>query len=160
MRKTETRDVDTDTATAADAESAVRRVREEYSRIAERGALEDGATGCCDETGNCSERIGYDAADVGSLPEGADMGLGCGAPVPLLELEAGETVLDLGSGGGIDVFLAARQVGPTGRVIGVDMTPRMIEVARENAARAATATSSSARAGWRLYPSTTPRPTR
>jgi SAM-dependent methyltransferase len=69
------------------------------------------------------------------VPDGADLGLGCGAPVQHLELKAGETVLDLGSGGGIDVFLAARLVGPGGHVIGVDMTPAMLERARQNAAK-------------------------
>jgi SAM-dependent methyltransferase len=69
------------------------------------------------------------------VPEGADLSLGCGAPVDHLELQPGETVLDLGSGGGLDVFLAAKQVGPTGHVIGVDMTPAMLERARQNAAR-------------------------
>jgi len=90
--------------------------------------------GCCGDTSTtCSDRFGYDRAEIDALPKGADMGLGCGAPLPALELKTGETVLDLGSGGGIDVFLAARQVGPTGRAIGVDMTPKMIELARENA---------------------------
>ena len=72
-------------------------------------------------------------AELASIPEGANLGLGCGNPVALASLKAGETVLDLGSGGGIDCFLAARKVGPEGRVIGVDMTPEMIRLARENA---------------------------
>ena len=114
-------------------ESIVRRVRDEYTRIAERGGVDDPVT-CCDDTGgSCSERYGYRGEEIESLPEGADMGLGCGAPVPALELQPGETVLDLGSGGGIDVFLAASHVGSAGRVIGVDMTPAMIDLARENA---------------------------
>lgn len=117
------------------AESTVQRIREEYSRIAERGGLEDAVAECSEASGPCSERFGYDPSAIDSLPSGADMGLGCGAPVPALELRLGETVLDLGSGGGIDVFLAARQVGATGRVIGVDMTPKMIDLARENARR-------------------------
>jgi SAM-dependent methyltransferase len=69
------------------------------------------------------------------VPDGADLGLGCGNPQAIAELQPGERVLDLGSGGGFDAFLAARQVGPTGRVIGVDMTPEMIALARRNAAR-------------------------
>jgi SAM-dependent methyltransferase len=132
MTKTETTDPDTG-ARAADAESQVKRVRDEYSRIAERGGLGEAASCCSDTPSTCSGQMGYDQTEVESLPSGADMGLGCGAPVAQLALQPGETVLDLGSGGGIDVFLAARQVGPAGRVIGVDMTPKMIEVARENA---------------------------
>lgn len=76
----------------------------------------------------------YEAADLAAIPAGADLGLGCGNPIAVLGLEAGETVLDLGSGGGIDCFVAARRVGPTGHVIGVDMTPEMIDRARRNAA--------------------------
>jgi SAM-dependent methyltransferase len=70
---------------------------------------------------------------MGSVPEGADMGLGCGNPQAIAALRAGETVVDLGAGGGFDCFLAAKQVGPNGRVIGVDMTPDMVEKARSNA---------------------------
>jgi SAM-dependent methyltransferase len=81
-----------------------------------------------------SLEIGYAKKDLSSLPEGADLGLGCGAPIARLELKPGETVLDLGSGAGIDAFLAAEEVGPEGRVIGVDMTPQMLERARRNAA--------------------------
>src|SRR5206468_12118310 len=72
---------------------------------------------------------------LASVPEGANMGLGCGTPQAIAAMRAGETVLDLGSGGGFDCFLAAKQVGSTGRVIGVDMTPAMITKARANAAR-------------------------
>jgi SAM-dependent methyltransferase len=75
----------------------------------------------------------YDANDLAALPGDADLGLGCGNPLALESLAEGETVVDLGSGGGIDCFLAARIVGPTGRVIGVDMTPEMIALARRNA---------------------------
>ena len=81
-----------------------------------------------------SLQIGYRKGELEALPDGADLGLGCGAPIALLELKAGETVLDLGSGAGIDAFLAAQEVGPGGRVIGVDMTPQMLERARRNAA--------------------------
>jgi SAM-dependent methyltransferase len=77
--------------------------------------------------------LGYAAEELASVPEGADMGLGCGNPQAIAALKSGETVLDLGSGGGFDCFLAARQVGTAGRVIGVDMTPEMITKARHNA---------------------------
>ena len=91
---------------------------------------------CCgtDATGGVTEALGYDPDELADVPEGADLGLGCGNPLALLGLQRGETVLDLGSGGGIDCFLAARRVGPTGRVIGVDMTPEMLDLARRNAA--------------------------
>ncbi len=110
-------------------------VRERYAGHAEAG------TNCCTASESCcsdaakpiSQGLGYDASDLGAIPEGADLGLGCGNPLALLELQPGETVLDLGSGGGIDCFLAARQVGPEGHVIGVDMTPEMIARARRNA---------------------------
>lgn len=82
-----------------------------------------------------SEQLGYDPADLAGIPEGADLGLGCGNPLAMLELKEGETVVDLGSGGGIDCFLAAKRVGPTGHVIGVDMTPEMLARARRNAAQ-------------------------
>jgi len=94
-----------------------------------------GAASCCGSSGSCvSEQLGYDADDLADIPAGADLGLGCGNPLAILELEAGETVLDLGSGAGIDCFIAAKRVGPTGRVIGVDMTPEMLARARRNAA--------------------------
>jgi SAM-dependent methyltransferase len=80
-----------------------------------------------------STLMGYSADDFAGIPDGANMGLGCGNPVALASLEAGETVVDLGSGGGFDCFLAARQVGETGRVIGIDMTPDMLSKARANA---------------------------
>ena len=79
--------------------------------------------------------VGYDETDLANVPEGANLGLGCGNPVALASLAPGETVLDLGSGAGIDCFLAAERVGPAGRVIGVDMTPEMLERARDNARR-------------------------
>jgi SAM-dependent methyltransferase len=84
--------------------------------------------------GSISTALGYDAEELDAIPEGADLGLGCGNPLALMELAEGETVLDLGSGGGIDCFVAARRVGASGRVIGVDMTPEMIQRARRNAA--------------------------
>jgi SAM-dependent methyltransferase len=91
---------------------------------------------CCDGPAVITEigkKIGYDEADLSAAPEGANLGLGCGNPIALASLKEGETVLDLGSGAGFDCFLAAGRVGPKGKVIGVDMTPEMIERARENA---------------------------
>jgi len=90
---------------------------------------------CCGEStaGDTSQAIGYSSRDVSSVPEGANMGLGCGNPQAIANLKKGETVLDLGSGGGFDCFLAARQVGDSGYVIGVDMTPEMISRAKANA---------------------------
>jgi SAM-dependent methyltransferase len=80
-----------------------------------------------------AERLGYSGDDLDSVPDGANLGLGCGNPVALASLVEGETVVDLGSGGGLDCFLSAERVGPSGHVIGVDMTPEMIERARGNA---------------------------
>lgn len=119
-------------------------VRERYAGRASSGGGccspstgEAGAASCCGAsapTGTASTQVGYDAEELAVIPEGADLGLGCGNPLAMLDLREGETVLDLGSGGGIDCFLAARRVGPTGRVIGVDMTPEMLARARRNAA--------------------------
>lgn len=96
-----------------------------------------GDASCCGAgaPSSISEQLGYDPADLAGIPEGADLGLGCGNPLAMLELKEGETVVDLGSGGGIDCFLAAKRVGPTGHVIGVDMTPEMLARARRNAAQ-------------------------
>ncbi len=80
-----------------------------------------------------SEKVGYSNQEMGSVPEGANLGLGCGNPTALASLNEGETVLDLGSGAGFDCFLAANKVGKTGKVIGVDMTPEMVEKAKQNA---------------------------
>ncbi|WP_435073600.1 arsenite methyltransferase [Halorubrum sp. HHNYT27] len=107
-------------------------VRERYADIATRGS------DCCaddDATDGDSGRVGYAADQIDAVEDGADLGLGCGNPTAIAALEPGETVLDLGSGGGFDCFLAAREVGPDGRVIGVDMTPEMVERARENVQR-------------------------
>src|ERR1043166_3196727 len=82
-----------------------------------------------------AEAFGYSPEELASIPAEANMGLSCGNPTATANLRAGETVIDLGSGGGLDVFLAAAKVGPTGRAIGIDMTPEMIELARRNAAR-------------------------
>lgn len=110
-------------------------VRDRYGRIAESGTCCCGSPSPATSTAR-APRLGYDAADLALLPEGADLGLGCGAPLQYLELEPGEQVLDLGSGAGIDALIAARRVGPGGRVIGVDMTPEMLSKARANAAAA------------------------
>lgn len=85
-----------------------------------------------------SSALGYSMKDLESVPDGANMGLGCGNPVALASLKPGETVVDLGSGGGFDCFIAAKEVGKTGRVIGVDMTPDMISKARANAEKVGT----------------------
>ena len=82
-----------------------------------------------------AKRIGYTDAELAALPEGANLGLGCGNPTAFASLKEGETVLDLGSGAGFDVFIAAAKVGKTGKVIGVDMTPEMLELARKNATK-------------------------
>ena len=113
-------------------EDAHTEVREHYGKVARGEACE---TGCCGGApcATSSTLLGYAEGDHAGVPEGADLGLGCGNPQSIASLRAGETVLDLGSGGGFDAFLAARQVGPTGRVVGVDMTPDMISKARRNA---------------------------
>jgi len=106
-------------------------VRTAYAKVA-RGA--DGCgVGCCGNQGSGSLAMGYTEEDRESVPEGADLGLGCGNPQAIAALSAGETVVDLGSGAGFDCFLAAKRVGRTGRVIGVDMTPEMVTKARGNA---------------------------
>jgi arsenite methyltransferase len=99
-------------------------VREGYAKVAKRQSC------CCPP--ETSEKIGYTKEELKSVPEGADLSLGCGNPVALASLRKGETVVDLGSGGGLDCFLAAKKVGEKGKVIGVDMTPEMIDKAREN----------------------------
>ena len=132
-------------------------VRDTYAKVAMAGVSVSGSsqsTSCCGPpnkslqtipTSSCgcgepgfsakqmSTTMGYSKEDMSEVPEGANMGLGCGNPVALASLKPGETVVDLGSGGGFDCFLAAREVGKTGRVIGVDMTPEMISKARRNA---------------------------
>ncbi len=120
-------------------------VRERYARVAE--GTEGGCCGtsCCGDSEKTSSAtpqgvealpsttVGYDEEQLGKIPEGADLGLGSGNPVAHADLQEGETVLDLGSGGGIDSFLASLKVGPSGKVIGVDMTPEMVTRARGNA---------------------------
>ncbi|HOH81219.1 MAG TPA: arsenite methyltransferase [Bacteroidales bacterium] len=115
-------------------------VRENYGKVAQ-----EGTTGCCCSTSSCCGKpgevsltdislgLGYSSKDVADIPDGSNMGLGCGNPQAIASLQPGETVLDLGSGGGFDCFLAARSVGDKGHVIGVDMTPEMITRSRENA---------------------------
>lgn len=117
-------------------------VRSAYEKVAQ--ASDEG--GCCGNASSCcgvsedaaintliSTRLGYSEEDLAKVPEGADMGLGCGNPKAIAALQAGETVVDLGAGGGFDCFLAAAEVGESGRVIGVDMTPDMLSKARRNA---------------------------
>jgi SAM-dependent methyltransferase len=118
-------------------EEMKRVVREGYAQIAKQDSS------CCAPVNSCcgstdlaqdiGKSIGYTEEELKAVPEGANLGLGCGNPVALASLRKGETVLDLGSGAGVDCFLAADKVGENGRVIGVDMTPEMIERARENA---------------------------
>ena len=114
-------------------------VRREYAKFATAGgSCCPGAHSCCGSgpaADEVAKRIGYGEEDLRSAPEGANLGLGCGNPVALASLKAGETVLDLGSGAGFDCFLAAGQVGRTGKVIGVDMTPDMLAKARDNAVK-------------------------
>jgi arsenite methyltransferase len=115
-------------------------VREAYRKIAR-----EGGSCCCGSSSSCcggtetadsaSKLVGYTDAELTSIPEGADLGLGCGNPVALASLKEGEVVLDLGSGPGMDCFLAANRVGKKGKVIGVDMTPDMLDRARQNAAK-------------------------
>jgi len=110
-------------------------VREKYGSIA-RSVAQSQATACCDPAMRCCDPITkdlYDAREKGTLPESAVLAsLGCGNPTALIELREGETVLDLGSGGGIDVLLSAKRVGPTGKAYGLDMTDDMLALAREN----------------------------
>ncbi|MDF2714268.1 MAG: arsM [Paenibacillus sp.] len=109
-------------------------VRSRYKEIALK-PMEAGSS-CCAKPVNFEEvsaRLGYSNEQLTAVPEGANLGLGCGNPQAIASLQSGEVVLDLGSGGGFDCFLASRQVGTTGRVIGVDMTPEMISRARNNA---------------------------
>jgi SAM-dependent methyltransferase len=119
-------------------------VRQAYTLV----ALADNAGESCGPESSCcgvsddaaintliSTRLGYSQDDLDAVPSGADMGLGCGNPKAIAALKAGEVVVDLGAGGGFDCFLAAREVGTTGRVIGVDMTPDMVSKARANAVK-------------------------
>lgn len=114
-------------------------IRKNYTKVALKGSQ----GGCCSGGCSCngapmnidevSSRIGYSKEELLNVPSEANMGLGCGNPIAIAALKQGEVVLDLGSGGGLDCFLARKQVGDTGYVIGVDMTPDMVKLARENA---------------------------
>ena len=139
-----------------DKEEIRQTVRERYGKVAignNLAAITGRANSCCGQSSTSSGKaaaasccgspeitsqqlsalMGYSKEDIDSAPEGSNMGLGCGNPVALASLKPGETVVDLGSGGGFDCFLAAKQVGSTGKVIGVDMTPDMVSKARMNA---------------------------
>ena len=124
-----------------DADATREIVREKYGAIAEAPRPTGAEGGCCGGASGCGggavapDQIGYTNEQTASIPEGADLGLGCGNPLAYADLKPAETVLDLGSGAGIDAFLAAKQVGPRGKVIGVDMTAAMLARARSNAQR-------------------------
>jgi len=124
------------------ADNVRKHVRKSYAEVAE--ASDEGS--CCGVESSCcgvsddaaintliSTRLGYSEADLDKVPDGADMGLGCGNPRAIASLKPGEVVIDLGSGGGFDAFLAAHEVTESGRVIGIDMTPTMLSKARHNA---------------------------
>lgn len=105
-------------------------VRDSYAKVARRGSS------CCGDSPkstDVSKAIGYSQEELLSIPDASNMGLGCGNPTAIASLKEGEVVLDLGAGGGLDCFLSSQKVGPTGKVIGVDMTPDMIDLARDNA---------------------------
>jgi len=119
------------------AEEIKRAVKSGYTKVALQNIPCCGSNStCCGSTAQAediSKRIGYSNEDLQAAPDGSNLGLGCGNPVALASLKDGEVVLDLGSGAGFDCFLAASRVGPSGKVIGVDMTPEMIKKARQNA---------------------------
>ena len=134
--------VATNSPSHQEADAVRNHVRSNYAKVAEA----NNTGNCCGVESSCcgvsddidintlnSLRLGYSQEDLDSVPSGADMGLGCGNPRAIAALQPGQIVLDLGSGGGFDAFLAAREVGTNGRVIGVDMTPEMISKARTNA---------------------------
>ena len=109
-------------------------VRERYGAIAAGSQSSCCSDSCCgSNTDAVAREVGYQEEDLAAVPDGANLGLGCGNPVAIAGIREGEVVLDLGSGAGLDVFLAAERVGPTGRVIGLDMTEEMIAAARKNA---------------------------
>src|SRR4030042_1662311 len=112
-------------------------VREGYAKVAKGGssccAPSDSCCGAATIAEDISKKIGYSTEELKSVPDGANLGLGCGNPVALASLKEGEIVLDLGSGAGFDCFLVANKVGKTGKVIGIDMTAEMVEKAKENA---------------------------
>ncbi|MDX1951060.1 MAG: arsenite methyltransferase [Verrucomicrobiota bacterium] len=108
-------------------------VRESYGKIASESRSCCGPTCCGGSVSSPSDKLGYSPEQVGAVPEGSNLGLGCGNPIAIASLKPGEVVLDLGSGAGFDCFLASKAVGELGKVIGVDMTPGMINKARKNA---------------------------
>lgn len=114
-------------------------VRDGYAKVArQQGSCCGPASSCCGSgitPDTIAQNVGYREEDLTAVPEGSNLGLGCGNPIALASLKPGEIVLDLGSGPGFDCFLAAQRVGKTGRVIGVDMTPEMLARARENAGK-------------------------
>ncbi len=129
------------------ADSVRAKVREGYAKVAQQGTLAAGTGGhcgcgsasssCCGSSwapGDLASTLGYTTEELAALPEGANMGLSCGNPTAIAQLTPGQVVLDLGSGGGFDCFLAGPKVGSAGRVIGVDMTPEMLSKARRNIA--------------------------
>lgn len=134
-----------ESTTQQQSDSIRNQVRESYSKVAQANNVNEACgieSSCCGVSDDIdintlnSLRLGYSEDDLENVPEGADMGLGCGNPRAIAELSVGETVVDLGSGGGFDAFLAAREIGETGKVIGIDMTPSMISKARNNADKA------------------------
>jgi len=111
-------------------------VKESYAKVAKQGTSCCLSSSCCSSSNNSrdiSKTVGYTDDETNAVPDGANLGLGCGNPVAIASLKEGDVVLDLGSGAGFDAFLAAKKVGKTGRVIGVDMTPEMLERAKANA---------------------------
>lgn len=113
-------------------------VREHYGSVAKGASGGCCSAGCCGASAEASLKLGYSEEDLAAVPDGANMGLGCGNPQALAALQPGETVLDLGAGGGFDCFLAAKRVGEAGQVIGVDMTADMVSKARANAVKLGT----------------------
>ena len=124
--------------TTNEAEAVRAAVRDGYSQIAQQDGSCCSGVSCCgsnaEESAMLANYVGYSTEELAALPEGANMGLSCGNPNALASLKPGEVVLDLGSGGGFDVFIAGRKVGAKGRAIGVDMTPEMLAKARKNIA--------------------------
>jgi len=111
-------------------------VRDGYAKALSQNASCCSTSSCCcgtDQAKKISKKVGYSDSEINAVPEGANLGFGCGNPVAIASLKEGDVVLDLGSGAGFDAFLSAQRVGNTGRIIGVDMTPEMITKAKENA---------------------------